>query len=244
MADILRVEGLTKRYGAFEAVADLSFAVAEREVLGLLGRNGAGKSTTIKLLCNLIRPTAGQAWLAGQPILGVRGAEHRRGLGAMVEAPRFYPQLSGRRNLELLARIRGVDGARVQEMLETVGLAARARERFDRYSMGMKQRLGLAAVFLHRPGLIILDEPTSGLDPVGRQQIHDLIRALSRDLGVSLLVCSHHFSEVETLCGRALVLDHGRRVLDQSLAGPEGIAAVKAKFQELTAELNERRESA
>ena len=177
---MLRVEGLTKRYGAFAAVTDVSFSLAEGEVVAFLGQNGAGKSTVIKLLCNLVRPSAGQAWLDGEPILGTGGALHRRKLGAVVEAPSFYPQLSGRRNLELVARLRGVSGDEVSRMLERVGLAGRSAERFGRYSQGMKQRLGLAAAFLHRPRLVILDEPTGGLDPVGCAQIHELIRGLAR----------------------------------------------------------------
>lgn len=244
MPDVLRVEGLTKRYGTFTAVDGVSFSIASREVLGLLGQNGAGKSTLIKLLCNLARPTAGQAWLDGAPILGVRTAEHRRRLGVMVESPRFYPHLSGRENLRLLARLQAVAPERVERMLEQVGIAERAHERFDRFSMGMKQRLGLAAVFLHQPSLIVLDEPTAGLDPVGRAQIHDLIAGLAREHAVSLLLCSHHLSEVQQLCQRALVMDRGRVILEQSLRDPGGIQAVERVFRQIADQLNERREIA
>ncbi len=244
MADVLRVEGLTKRYGAYTAVDAISFAIGEREVLGLLGQNGAGKSTAIKILCNLARATSGQAWLDGQSILGGQGALHRRRLGVMVEAPRFYPQLSGRENLRLLARLQGVAPARVERMLEQVGLADRAQERFDRFSMGMKQRLGLAAVFLHEPSLIILDEPTTGLDPVGRAQIHDLIAGLTREHAVSILLCSHHLPEVELLCHRALVMDHGRLILVQSLREPGGIQAVDRIFRDIAGRINDGREIA
>jgi ABC-2 type transport system ATP-binding protein len=244
MPDVLRVEGLIKRYGTFTAVDGVSFSLAAREVVGLLGQNGAGKSTVIKLLCNLSRPTAGQAWLDGVPILGVRTAEHRRRLGVMVESPRFYPHLSGRENLCLLARLLGVASARVEHMLEQVGIADRAHVRFERFSMGMKQRLGLAAVFLHQPSLILLDEPTAGLDPVGRNQIHDLIAGLAREHAVSMLLCSHHLSEVQRLCQRALVMDHGRVILEQSLRDPGGIQVVERVFQDIANHLNERREIA
>lgn len=244
MADVLRVEGLTKRYGAYVAVDNLSFAIGEREVLGLLGQNGAGKSTAIKILCNLAHATSGQAWLDGQPILGGRGGEHRRRLGVMVEAPRFYPQLSGRDNLRLLARLQGVAAERVERMLEQVGVAERAHERFDRFSMGMKQRLGLAAVFLHRPSLIILDEPTTGLDPVGRAQIHDIIAGLAGEHAVSILLCSHHLSEVGRLCQRALVMDHGRLILEQTLREPGDIQAVDKVFRDIAKRLNDRGETA
>ncbi len=256
---VLRVEGLTKRYGNFAAVTDVSFSLAEGEVVAFLGQNGAGKSTVIKLLCNLVRPSAGQAWLDGEPILGTRGALHRRTLGAVVEAPGFYPQLSGRRNLELVARLRGVSAAAVTRMLERVGLAERGAERFGRYSQGMKQRLGLAAAFLHRPRLVILDEPTGGLDPVGCAQIHELIRGLAqppdgaaggpgnpsagdadrpaqapaRPHRSSVLLCTHQLSEAAAVCQRALVIERGRIVLDANLAGPGGMAAVRGVFESL-----------
>jgi ABC-2 type transport system ATP-binding protein len=123
-------------------------------------------------------------------------------------------------------------------------LADRAQERFDRFSMGMKQRLGLAAVFLHQPSLIVLDEPTTGLDPVGRAQVHDLIAGLAREHAVSMLLCSHHLPEVERLCQRALVLDYGRLILEQSLKDPAGIQAVDRVFRDIAERLTDRREIA
>ncbi len=231
---ILRVEGLSKRYGAFEALRGLTFSIAPGETVGMLGRNGAGKSTAIRILCGLARPSAGQAWLRGEPMLGTRSVAHRRLIGAVVEAPRFYPQLSGRRNLLQLARLLGVDAARVEALLARVELTERADVAFGRYSMGMKQRLGLAAAFLHRPALAILDEPTTGLDPVGQRQVRDLIRQLAGSEGVSTLLCSHQLDEVAELCGRALVLERGALILEQPLAAG-GIAAVEACFREMAA---------
>ena len=234
MADeILRVERLSKRYGKFWALRELSFSIREGEIVGFLGQNGAGKSTAIKILCNLIRPTEGQAYLNGQPITGTSRSEHRGRLGAIVEAPRFYPQLSGRKNLELLARIRGVPRERVEALLEQVGLTGREGERFGRYSMGMKQRLGLAAVLLHEPSLIILDEPTNGLDPVGTKQIQELIASLQKQHGVSVLLCSHQLDEVAVLCQRALVLHEGRLLLEQTIDASDGIQAVRDCFANL-----------
>lgn len=230
---VLRVERLTKRYGGVAVVSDLAFALAPGETLGFLGQNGAGKSTTLKLLCNLVRPTSGEAWLLGEPLLGRRDAAHRRRLGAIIEAPRFYPWLSGRRNLQQVGRLLGCGREAVEAMLGAVGLAERAGQRFDRFSMGMKQRLGLAAVFLHEPALVILDEPTAGLDPVGRQQMHELIRRLRRERGVSVLISSHDLAEVGALCDRALVIDRGRQVLERTLGGAEDLRAVEACFAEL-----------
>ncbi|MCZ6471987.1 MAG: ABC transporter ATP-binding protein [SAR324 cluster bacterium] len=237
---VLRVEGLTKRYGRFTALRDLSFSVAKGEVVGLLGQNGAGKSTTIKIICNLVRPTAGEVYLEGQPVTGQRSGEHRRKMGVIVEAPRFYPLLSGRANLELLARIYGAGDGRAAALLEQVGLSERQEERFGRYSMGMKQRLGLAAVLLNEPSLVVLDEPTTGLDPVAQLQIHDLILKLTREHQVSALMCSHILSEVETLCHRALVLHRGELLLEQSLREKDGIAEVAKVFKGIADELQKQ----
>jgi ABC-2 type transport system ATP-binding protein len=233
---ILRVEGLRKRYGRFEALRGVSFQVGAGETLGFLGRNGAGKSTTIRILCNLIRPSAGQAWLRGAPMLGTGGVAHRRLIGAVLEAPPFYPQLSGRRNLTLLARLLGLGRERVEEMLARVELGERADVPFGQYSTGMKQRLGLAAAFLHRPPLVILDEPTSGLDPVGQRQVRGLIARLAREEGVSTLLCSHLLDEVGELCQRALVIERGALILEQPLGDGDGIAAVEACFRALAGE--------
>ncbi len=189
-----------------------------------------------------MRPTSGEVWLDGKPIAGQVSAEHRRRMGVIVEAPRFYPHLSGRTNLRLLARIHGAGDERVDALLAEVGLGDRQHERFGRYSMGMKQRLGLAAVLLNDPSLIVLDEPTTGLDPVGRQQIHDLIGELTRERKVSVLLCSHILSEVEALCRRALVLHEGRLLLDQALRGKGGIAKVERAFREIASDLTAKGE--
>ena len=219
VGDMLRVEGLSKRFGRFQALDGLSFELKRGEVLGFLGRNGAGKSTTIKILCNLLRADAGQAWLDDTPILGTTSVEHRRMIGAVIEAPRFYPQLSGMDNLAQVARLHGVEGERTAEILARVGLKDAAHVMFGHYSMGMRQRLGLAAAFVHKPRLAILDEPTNGLDPVGQRQIRSLIRNLAAEEGGSTLLCSHVLEEVEELCGRALVIDGGRKILDMPLGG-------------------------
>ncbi|MBI4082530.1 MAG: ABC transporter ATP-binding protein [Candidatus Lambdaproteobacteria bacterium] len=243
MADVvLRVEGLTKRFGDFVAVRDLTFAITRGEVVGFLGQNGAGKSTTIKMICNLVRPTAGEIWLDGQPIARARAADHRRRLGAIVEAPRFYPQLSGRRNLELLARLHGVAPERVERLLHEVGLVERQAETFGRFSMGMKQRLGLAAVLLNAPSLIVLDEPTTGLDPVGQEQIHELIRDLAGKHQATILLSSHLLPEVAAICTRALVIHRGALILDQPLRDPSAIGAVERVFHGIAEEMNARGE--
>lgn len=233
---VLRVEGLSKSFGRVPAVQELDFEVRRGEVLGFLGQNGAGKSTTIKMLCNLIRPSAGDAWLDGRSLFNPVSPENRRRMGALVDAPQFYPHLSGQKNLSLLARIHGRNAQRVDTLLEQVGLAKRAQAAFGTYSMGMKQRLGLAAVFLHEPNLIILDEPTSGLDPVGQQQIQTLLRTLAASHGAGILLCTHHLSEVDALCQRALVIEQGRKLLEQDLDSAEALAAVQRCFQTIATE--------
>lgn len=240
--EVLRIEELTKKYGSFVALNNVSFSLTEGEVVGFLGQNGAGKSTTIKILSNLISPTSGGVWLDGVDILNRRDGEHRRKIGVIVEAPRFYPTLSGKKNLEFLAEAQGVSKERVITLLKEVGLTERAHEKFGRYSMGMKQRLGLAAVLLHEPSLIILDEPTTGLDPVGRKQILELIKTLKKKHDVTILFCSHILSEVEELCDRALVLHEGSLILDQSLKSKGGFKKVESCFGEIAQDMTEKGE--
>lgn len=232
-AEILKVDGLSKQFGKFLALDNLSFSISRGEIVGFLGQNGAGKSTTIKILCSLIHPSSGDVLLDGVSILGRNGTAQRKNLGVIVEAPRFYPHLSGRKNLTFIARLKGVPENEVDALLGEVGLKERAHEKFGKYSMGMKQRLGLAAVLLGSPALVVLDEPTTGLDPVGREQIHQLILSLAKSHKISILLCSHLLSEVETLCSRALVMHGGKLLLDQPLGKPGGMAQLKLKFQEL-----------
>lgn len=206
----IRTEQLTKRYGARTVVAALDIEVAQGEVFGLLGPNGAGKTTTIAMLLGLVRPTAGQAHILGHDVWADPATALRR-VGAMIEAPAFYPYLSGRTNLQILARAGGIDPARINPLLETVDLAARADDRVRTYSQGMKQRLAIAAALLPDPALIILDEPTNGLDPAGTVEVRNLIRALAAD-GRTIVLCSHMLHEVEQLCGRVAILKSGRLI--------------------------------
>jgi ABC-2 type transport system ATP-binding protein len=212
MDAVIQTEGLTKRFGQQVAVEDVNLLVRPGEIFGFLGPNGAGKTTTIGMLLGLIRPTAGRAVVMGydiqrQPELALRG------VGAMVEAPAFYPYLSGRDNLRVLARADGLPEARVAAALELVELAGRARDKFKSYSQGMRQRLGIAATLLHEPSLIILDEPTNGLDPAGQLEIRDLIRTLGES-GHTIFLSSHLLHEVEQICGRIAILKAGRVIAE------------------------------
>ncbi len=209
-------EQLTKRFGDHTAVDGLDLLVRPGEIFGFLGPNGAGKTTTIGMLLALIRPTSGRAIVLGydvqqQPELALPG------VGAMIEAPAFYPYLSGRDNLRVLARAAGLSEARVGAVLDMVELADRARDKFKAYSQGMRQRLGIAAALLHDPQLIILDEPTNGLDPAGQIEIRALIRTLAQT-GRTIFLSSHVLHEVEQICDRVAILKQGRVIAQGSVA--------------------------
>jgi len=213
---VLRATGLTKRYGDLYAVQDVSFAVRAGEVYGFLGPNGSGKSTTISMLLGLVEPTAGQVELFGF------GAGHRAEalgrVGAIIEAPSFYPYLSGFDNLSVLGALRGgIPARRIHEVLRLVDLTEAANRRFGQYSLGMKQRLGIAWTLIHDPDLIILDEPTNGLDPAGMVEVRELIRALA-DGGKTVFLSSHLLNEVEQVCDRVAILKRGRVVAEGPVA--------------------------
>jgi ABC-2 type transport system ATP-binding protein len=202
--------GLAKRYGARLAVDALSLRMERGEVFGLLGPNGAGKTTTIAMLLGLVRPSAGEARLLGHDVQREPRAALAR-VGAMIEAPAFYPYLSGYDNLRVLARAGGLPDARIDTALDAVELRERARDKARVYSQGMKQRLAIAAALLPDPELIILDEPTNGLDPAGTAEIRGLIRGLAAG-GRTVLLCSHILHEVEQLCGRVAIMKGGRLI--------------------------------
>jgi ABC-2 type transport system ATP-binding protein len=200
-------EGLTKQYGATLAVDNLTFELPTGGVVGFLGLNGAGKSTTIRMLLGLIRPSSGSARVFGASITTPHAYLHR--VGALVEAPVAYPSLSGEVNLAALAVLMGQPRSRVGEVLEQVGLAGRGQDRVAEYSLGMKQRLGIAAALLRDPELLVLDEPTNGLDPAGIVEVRTLLRHLGAS-GKTVFVSSHILAEMHAACDRFLVINHGR----------------------------------
>jgi ABC-2 type transport system ATP-binding protein len=204
---------LTKRYGQTVAVGNLSLSVPAGEVYGFLGPNGAGKTTTLRMLLGLTRPSSGDLRLFGR----APGAGFLDRVGALIEGPAFYPYLSGRDNLCVLAGHAGVNRARVDAVLEVVDLTTRAKDRYRTYSLGMKQRLGLAAALLKDPRLLILDEPTNGLDPAGMADMRALIRKLAAE-GVTVLLSSHLLAEVEQICDRVGVITNGTLVAESTVA--------------------------
>jgi ABC-2 type transport system ATP-binding protein len=204
----IRTDSLTKRYKQRVAVDNLSLDVRRGEVFGFLGPNGAGKTTTIAMLLALVRPTSGHAFVLGHDVQQEPAAALRH-VGAMIEAPAFYPYLSGRDNLRVLARLDGLPDERIAEVLATVDLTARARDKYRTYSQGMKQRLAIAAALLSDPEVIMLDEPTNGLDPAGTVEVRELIRALAAE-GHTIFLCSHILHEVQQVCQRVAILKEGR----------------------------------
>jgi len=203
----IETHGLTKHFGRQTAVDDLSISIPAGSIAGFIGPNGAGKTTTLRLLLGLVRPNAGSATVLGCPFTGPDRYLPR--VGALIEAPAFYPSLSGRTNLEVLALLGGHRGSRVTEMLETVDLSDRAGDRVGTYSLGMKQRLGVAMALLPDPELLVLDEPANGLDPLGIIAIRELLRRL-RDQGKTILLSSHLLGELEHVADWLVMLHKGK----------------------------------
>ena len=203
----IEVRNLTKRFGSFTAVDNLSFSVEPGRITGFLGPNGAGKTTTLRMLLGLVRATSGSATIGGQSYKEIRTPQ--RVVGAALEATNFHPGRSGRNHLRVLADTAGIDTKRVDEVLEMVGIPAAARKRAGGYSMGMRQRLGLAAAMLGDPSVLILDEPANGLDPAGIREIRELLRNLAAT-GMSVLVSSHLLAEIELMCDRVAIIHKGR----------------------------------
>ncbi|MCW2977590.1 MAG: transporter ATP-binding protein [Actinomycetia bacterium] len=208
--------GLVKRYGDIVAVAGVDLTVEPGDVFGYLGPNGAGKTTSLRMMLGLIRPTAGSAKLFGRDPI-VDGVKALEGVAGFVEGPAFYPYLSGRRNLQLLADYDEPNSSSlIEEVLETVELRDRAKDRVGGYSHGMRQRLGIAAALLRQPRLLLLDEPATGLDPAGMRDMRDLIRRLAGE-GLTIMLSSHLLYEVEELCNRVAIIRKGSIVYEGQL---------------------------
>jgi ABC-type multidrug transport system ATPase subunit len=215
MDQIVKVTGLTKQFNNVTAVHDLSFSVYEGDVYGFLGQNGAGKSTSIRMLLTLIEPTNGEIEIFGKKIISNRN-EILSQIGAVIEKPDVYKYLSAYENLKLFARLSGVkiSDKLLMDQLEKVGLANRAKDTVKTFSQGMKQRLGIAIALVHNPKLIVLDEPTNGLDPQGIADIRNLILHLSRDLKKTVIVSSPLLTEIEQIATRVLIIDKGKKIVE------------------------------
>ncbi|MFV0149951.1 ATP-binding cassette domain-containing protein [Empedobacter falsenii] len=205
MNKVLEITQLTKKFGSFTAVNDVTFSVEKGNVYGLLGPNGSGKSTTLGMILNIINPTAGSwKWFGKEP-----NNDSLKKIGAIIESPKFYPYLSAQKNLEIVADIKEANYAKIDEKLELVGLLSRKKDKFQQYSLGMKQRLAIAAALLNDPEVLILDEPTNGLDPQGIIQIRELIIKIAQQ-GTTIILASHLLDEVEKVCSHVVVLNQGK----------------------------------
>jgi len=206
---VVETKGLTKRYGSRTVVDALDMQIPPGVVAGFIGPNGAGKTTTLRMLLGLVRPSAGDGRVFSLPLHSP--ASYLPRVGALIESPAFYPGLTGQRNLAVQATLGGHSLARVPVVLERVGLADRGGDRYRTYSLGMKQRLGIAGALLGDPTLLILDEPTNGLDPAGIRDMRALVRSLAED-GPTVLISSHLLAEVQQVCDWLVVIEHGRLV--------------------------------
>jgi ABC-2 type transport system ATP-binding protein len=212
---VIEVERLTKRFGKTVAVDDLTFKVEPARVTGFLGPNGAGKTTTLRMILGLASPTAGSTKIAGRPFRDLD--EPMRRVGAVLETSNFHPGRSGRNHLRVLAEASGLPSSRVEEVLELVAMKETAKRRVKGYSLGMRQRLGLAAALLGDPEILVLDEPANGLDPAGIRWLRDLLRSLAGQ-GRTVLVSSHLLAEMEQIADDVVVIHHGKFVVQASTA--------------------------
>lgn len=213
---IIKTEQLTKNYKSFVAVNDVSLHIRKGSIYGFLGPNGAGKSTTMKMLLGLTAPTKGSFTIDGKQFPTNRISILKE-VGSFIESPSFYPNLTGRENLDVIRRILGLSKSEVEDALELVGLSEFGDRLAKKYSLGMKQRLGLAGALLGRPPILILDEPTNGLDPSGIHEIRNLIKSLPDLYDCTVLISSHMLSEIELMADDIGILNHGRLLFEGSL---------------------------
>ena len=217
---VLELKNVSKSFGKRKIIDNISLKVNSGEIFGFLGPNGSGKTTTIKMILRLIDSDEGE--------IKVNGFDNRKQfeqamecIGAIVENPDMYKYMSGIDNLKLHARIRNIDEKRINEVLEMVGLKDRAKDKVGKYSLGMKQRLGLALTLLHNPKVLILDEPTNGLDPAGIKQLRDILKKISHEENVAVFVSSHILTEMQQMCDRVAVLDNGKIVKIEQITNSE-----------------------
>lgn len=218
MESIITTQALTKQYGSKPVVRDLALKVPPRSIYGFLGPNGAGKSTTMKMLLGLIKPTAGSIFILGKPMLEENRLEILKNTGSLIESPSYYGHLSARENLQIICTLKNVLETGIDNVLRIVRLEKQQDKKVKNYSLGMKQRLGLAAALLGHPRLLLLDEPTNGLDPSGIQEMRELICSLPGKYGMTVLVSSHLLSEIDQMATHVGIIDRGVLIFQNDLA--------------------------
>lgn len=225
--NMIETKNLSKTYGSFSAVSNVSLHIPEGSVYGFLGPNGAGKSTTMKMFLGLTRPSGGSFSIDGKHYPENR-MDILKEIGSFIEAPAFYGNLTGEENLDIIRKILGLPKSSISEALELVGLTQWRRRLAKKYSLGMKQRLGLASALIGRPPILILDEPTNGLDPVGIHEIRTLIRSLPKQFDCTVLVSSHLLSEIELMADNIGILNHGHLLFEGTIDDLRNDAASKS----------------
>lgn len=230
MDTVLSIQQLSKRYGRIQAVRQLSLQVGKGQIFGLLGPNGSGKTTTLGMLLDLVRPDEGSfEWFGKKPV-----KESRKRIGAVIETPNFFPYLTATKNLEIVARVKGFNYEDIESSLKITSLYDRRNDAFKTYSFGMKQRLAVASALLNQPDVLILDEPTNGLDPQGIAQIREIIRQVAKE-GITIILASHLLDEVQKICTHVAVLNKG----DMLFCGEVHRTLAVADSLELAADDNE-----
>lgn len=209
---------LTKKYGRANAVEALEMRVPEGSIYGFLGPNGAGKSTTMKMILGLVKPDTGSIKVLGSAVNSQNRLEILRQTGSLIESPSYYGHLSGLENLQIIAMLKGVSEKEIAQVLQIVRLENQQKKKVSQYSLGMKQRLGLACAMLGSPRVLLLDEPTNGLDPAGIQEMRELIRSLPEKYGMTVLVSSHLLSEIDQMADYTGIIDHGRMIFQGELS--------------------------
>lgn len=217
MKEIIRTQNLSKRYGESLIVKSINLSVMEKTIYGFCGPNGAGKSTTLKMLLGLVRPTEGEISLFGREMTAKNRIEILRETGSLIESPSYYAHLTGRENLEILQGLLRVPKENVDRVLKIVRLDGQGKKKVSNYSLGMKQRLGLAGALLNFPKLLILDEPTNGLDPAGIQEMRELIRSLPEKYGMTVIISSHLLSEIDQIVDDIGIIANGKLKYQGSL---------------------------
>lgn len=237
----LQAINLTKKIGGRTIINDLSFEIEEGDICGFLGPNGSGKTTTIRMITGLISPTKGEILISGNNVAKDRRTALIK-LGAIVESPIFFPYMSGRKNLQNLARLnpnmtRKEQLDKVEEVLDIVGLQDRAKDKVKTYSLGMKQRLGIAQSLLNNPDIVILDEPSNGLDPIGMRELRELVLKLQEEKGITFFISSHLLDELQQMCNKLIVIREGsliwKGLTQELLAKSHGSNRLEDAFVEL-----------
>ena len=227
MDECVTTIGLCKRYGSETCVDHLALKVPQGAVYGFLGPNGAGKTTTLKMLLGLVHPSAGSVHLLGHELTPRTRLTILREVGSLIESPSYYGHLTARENLEIVRRLRGLPAEEIDEALRTVQLDGQVKKPVNHFSLGMKQRLGIAAALMGRPRLLLLDEPTNGLDPSGIQEMRELIRSLPSRYGMTVIVSSHLLGEIDQMADHVGVIRQGRLVFQGTMSGLHGMSAAR-----------------